>query len=61
MFAVAKLFAPIYLIIYGGVGGIVGGVTGGLLGYIYPSYSEKMIIGKGEWEIIVPGSISQPI
>ena len=61
IFAAAKLFAPIYLIIYSGVGGILGGVAGGLLGYIYPSYSEKMIIGKGEWEIIVPRSIPQPI
>ena len=44
----AKLFAPIGFVLYIGFGGL----TGSLIGLIFPDFSEPMIIGSGEWEIV---------
>tara|TARA_B100000749_G_scaffold274799_1_gene259592 strand:- start:684 stop:1208 length:525 start_codon:yes stop_codon:yes gene_type:complete len=44
----AKLFAPIEFVLHIGFGGL----TGSLIGLIFPDFSEPMIIGSGEWEIV---------
>ena len=52
MFAFAKIFAPLAPVMFGGFGGLLGGLTGGLVGLISPSFSDVMIIGDGEWNIL---------
>ena len=61
VFAITKIFVPVYLVIFSGFGGVVGGVAGGFIGYIYPEFSDEMIIDEGEWEIITPELNSFPI